>query len=178
MISWCIVHPCRVSYLILLKFSRYCSSIFAKRTKCLFGQKFIEYLGHIICNGTVSADPQKIQAMIAWPTPKSVRALRGFLGLTGYYRSFVRHYGLIAKPLTELTKKGKFKWNSEAKLAFQKLKEAMSSAPMLQLPNFSKVFILETYASYNRLGAVLMQEHHPFAYISKALGSKSLALSI
>lgn len=87
----------------------------------------------------------------------------------------MRIYGLIAKPLTELTTKGKFKWCSEAQQAFQALKIAMSTAPFLELPDFSKVFVLETNASYNGLGAVLTQDQHPIAYLSKALGSRSLA---
>lgn len=105
--------------------------IFAKKSKCSFGKRYIEYLDHIICNGTVAADPKIIQAMVDWPNPKSDKAFRGFLGLTGYYTTFVRNYGLIAKPLTELTKKGKFKWCSEAQQAFQTLQTAMFTAYVL-----------------------------------------------
>lgn len=81
----------------------------------------------------------------------------------------MRHYGILAKPLTELTKKEKSQWSVEAEVAFQNLKQAMSSA---QLPDFSKVFILETDASYSGLGVEHMQEHHPITSLSKALAKK------
>lgn len=109
----------------------------------------------------MSADPNKVKAMVDWPKPQNVKALRGFLGLAGYYRKFVRHYGTIAKPLTDLTKKGQFCWSDTADQAFQTLKTTMVNSPVLQLHDFSKTFVVETDACYEGLGAVLMQDGHP-----------------
>ncbi|XP_019235516.1 PREDICTED: uncharacterized protein LOC109215856 [Nicotiana attenuata] len=151
--------------------------LFAKKSKCFFGVQKIEYLGHFISAEGVSTDPQKI-AVQNWPTPTTLKQLRGFLGLAGYYRRFIKGFGVICKPLTDLTKKDGFKWSTSADAAFAALKEALTQAPVLALPDATKTFIVETYASGHGIGVALMQEGHPIAFISKALSPKHAALSV
>lgn len=152
--------------------------LYMKLSKCSSAQTRLEYLGHFISVEGVSTDPSKTEAMLKWPVPTTVTELRGFLGLTGYYRKFVKHYGLIAKPLTMLLRKKQFAWNDEAQLAFDKLKVAMSNTPVLALPNFKEPFIIETDACDVGIGAVLMQHDQPVAFLSKALSGPHKLLSI
>ncbi|XP_026419667.1 uncharacterized protein LOC113315618 [Papaver somniferum] len=125
----------------------------------------------------VAADPAKISVMQTWPLPANLRQLRGFLGLIGYYRRFIKGYGNISKPLTYILKKDAFHWSAAAQEAFQALKYEMTRALVLALPDFTKQFILETNACDRGVGAVLMQEGRPLSFFSKALGPKTLALS-
>ncbi|XP_042022920.1 uncharacterized protein LOC121770215 [Salvia splendens] len=148
------------------------NSFFVKLSKCSFCSSTVEYLGHLISNGSLMANPNKISAMTAWPKPKNVKQLRGFLGLTGYYRRFVAGYALIASPLTDMLKKDAFVWTPEAESSFLDLKGAMTTAPVLRLPDFEKTFCVETDASDTGIGAVLLQDTHLIAFFSKKLGPR------
>jgi hypothetical protein len=151
--------------------------LYLKLSKCIFASPQVEYLGHIITGSGVSTDPAKIAAISEWQTPATVTQLRSFLGLCGYYRRFVRNFGPICRPLHDMLKKGNFQWDIAQEKAFQTLKQAMVTAPVLALPNFNVPFVLETDASGYGLGAVLMQEGKAIAYYSSSLCPKNAALS-
>jgi len=133
------------------------------KKKCSFGQRSLGYLGHIISSQGVSADPKKVESMWKWLVPKDVKALRGFLGLIGYYR-IVQGYGKIEKPLTQLLTEEGFKWTITAQQAFDTLKGAVSQLPILAVPHFYKTFTIETDASSKGLGVVLLQEGKLLAF--------------
>ena len=120
----------------------------------------------------VQVDPSKIKAIMNWPRPANIKQLRGFLGLTEYYRSFVAQYAQLAFPLIELLKKNGFEWGVEAESAFEELKIAMMQTPVLALLNFFEQFVVETDTSNIGARPVLTQNGHPIAYFSKKLGRK------
>ena len=110
--------------------------------------------------------------------PSSVKELRSFLGLAGYYRHFVKHFGVITRPLTELLKKGvPFAWSTVHDVAFHALKQALTSALVLVLLDFSKPFSVETDTSGTGIDVVLTQDGHPLAFLSKSLCPHSQGLS-
>lgn len=82
------------------------NQFYIKRSRCFFAQPAVEYLGHVISAAGVATDPTKLEAVQNWPTPKTIKQLRGFLGLTGYYKRYIQHYGILSRPLTEMLKKG------------------------------------------------------------------------
>lgn len=115
---------------------------------------------------------------MAWKLSQSLKELRGFLELSGYYRRFIKGYGSIAKPLIELLKKESWSWSPQADQAFMSLKFALSFTPVLALPNFQVEFYIDNDASSTGMGAILQQMGHPIAYFKKALGIKHQSLSI
>lgn len=115
-------------------------------------------------------DPEKIEVVQKWPRPTTAKNIRSFLGLAGYYRKFVKAFSSIAKPLTRLTgKEVPFVWNEHTEEAFKKLKEALTTVPVLTLPQPGKTYDVYTDASRVGLGCVLMQENKTIAYASRQL---------
>lgn len=128
----------------------------AKISKCKFAIKEVENLGHIISKKGVSIDPIKIKAIQEWLKPATVKQLRGFLGLSGYYIRFIKSYASLSQPLNALLKKNvKFRWSDELQMSFDALKKELLSTPVLALPNFNQEFIVETDASHSGIGVVL-----------------------
>ncbi|KAL4027583.1 hypothetical protein IC575_010753 [Cucumis melo] len=149
------------------------SELYANFDKCHFAKPRINYLGHYISVKGIEVDPEKIRAVREWPAPSNVRGMRGLLGLTGYYRRFVKNYGSIAAPLTQLLKAGAYKWTEETEAAFEKLKKAMMTLPVLTMPDFNLPFEIESDAS--GFGVVLVQAKRPIAYFSKILSMRDRA---
>lgn len=145
------------------------NKFFAKFSKCAFGVSTVHYLGHLIADGMMQPDPEKIKAIIEWPQPRSLSALCGFLGLSGFYRKFIKNYASLAAPLTDLLKFTKFTWNTDASWAFTELKHQIATAPHLHLPDWDKPFQVETDASSIAVGAVLQQAGRPLAFFSKKM---------
>jgi hypothetical protein len=131
---------------------------------------------YYISSGVVT-DPSKIEAIVQWPQPENVTQLRGFLGLTGYYRRFIKHYGIICRPLFDALKKDSFQWAEQQEQEFHKLKQTMTQPPVLALPDFSLPFTLEADASDFGIGAVLMQHGKPISFLSRTIGPTSAGLS-
>jgi hypothetical protein len=153
-------------------------SLYAKESKCEFGMTEVLYLGHIIGAKGVQVHQEKITAIREWPTPKTLAELREFLGLCTYYRKFIKGFSQLCAPLTDLTKKGSFKWNDEAQVTMEKMKEVMSTCLVLALPDFGISFTLECDATGEGIGVVLMQNRHPLAYESQKLRGLQLLYNI
>ncbi|XP_024955833.2 uncharacterized protein LOC112498625 [Citrus sinensis] len=137
----------------------------------------VDYLGHLISLEGVAVEPAKIKVVMDWPIPSSSRGVRGFLGLAGYYRKFIRGFGELAAPLTRLLTKEIFLWTQEASAAFVQLKHALTSPPVLRLPDFTQPFVIESDANNKGIGAILTQQNQPVVFFSEALKGSALALS-
>jgi hypothetical protein len=144
--------------------------LYAKFSKCEFWLDSVKFLGHTISKDGISVDPSKVQEVMDWKPPKSVHQIRSFLGLAGCYRRFIPDFSRIAKPISELLKKGvEFVWSEACEKAFHTLRQHLTSAPVLVQPNNSKPFEVFCDASGTGLGCVLMQEGWVIAYASRAL---------
>ncbi|KAJ9546706.1 hypothetical protein OSB04_019249 [Centaurea solstitialis] len=133
--------------------------LYAKFSKREFWLREVQFLGHVVTQEGIKVDPAKIEAIQNWESVKSPTEVRSFLGLAGYYRKFIKHFSPIATPLTTLTKKNvKFEWTPTCEYMFNNLKEKLTCAPILTLPNGTDGFIVYCDASKLGLGCVLMQE--------------------
>ncbi|KAF5459795.1 hypothetical protein F2P56_019713 [Juglans regia] len=132
--------------------------LYAKQSKCKLACGEIEYLGHLISKDRVRVDPKKLESMIRWLILKETEVIKGFLGLIGYYRKFIKGYGQVAAHLTTLLKKDAFLWNEGATQSFNQLKAIVTNPLVLSLPDFSKVFVIECDVCGTGISVVLMQE--------------------
>ena len=123
--------------------------------KCSFYQKKIHYLGNIISEDGIAVDPEKIEAIKEWSAPKNVSEVRSFMGLVGYYRRFIAGFSRIAHPITSLQRKEKkFHWIEECERSFQRLKQLLTSAPILRIANLNEDIVVCTDACKEGLGRV------------------------
>jgi transposase InsO family protein len=164
MVKWVLQRLCEEGY-------------YANPDKCEFFQKEVSFLGHVINEKGISVQQHKVKAVSEWPQPKTKKEVKGFLGLTGYYRKFIQGYSKVALPLTELTKNNVgFVWGAEQQEAFDQLKMKLTSAEILAHPDPSRQYILNTDASGFAIAAVLSQQQadgsiRPVAYYSKKMNS-------
>ncbi|GJZ94439.1 putative reverse transcriptase domain-containing protein [Tanacetum coccineum] len=144
--------------------------LYAKFSKCEFWLREVQFLGHVIKNEGIKVDPSKINAIMNWEKPKTPTEIRSFLSLTGYYRLFIQDFSKISSSLTMLTRKNaKFEWGEDQEIAFQILKQRLSQAPVLVLPEGNDDMEVYCDASSNGLDCVLMQRGRVITYASKKL---------
>ena len=151
--------------------------LFIKPKKCSFWVKKVEFLGMTVSAEGIKMNDDKVQAILEWPTPKTVRGVRSFLGLANFYQRFIKDYAQVARPLNDLTKKDQaFKWKKPQQIAFDLLKQWFTTAPILVFPDIDKQFRLETNASDFTTGTVLSilkdEKWHPVAYSSHSMSPK------
>jgi hypothetical protein len=144
--------------------------LYAMLCKCEFWISEVLFLGYIINQDGLVVDPKKVAMILDWKAPKDVRGIKSFIGMAGYYRRFIEGFSKIARPMTALlAKKVEFKWTLACQESFKMLKQKLTTAPVLVLPDVHKPFSVYCDASYTRLGCVLMQEGTVVAYSSRQL---------
>jgi hypothetical protein len=144
--------------------------LYAKLSKCEFWISEVLFLGHIINRDGLAVDPKKVAVILDWKAPKDVRGIKSFIRMAGYYRHFIEGFSKIARPMTALlAKKVDFKWTPACQESFEMLKQKLTTAPVLGLPDVHKPFSVYCDASYTELGCVLMQKGKGVAYSSQQL---------
>nr|CAD1817170.1 unnamed protein product [Ananas comosus var. bracteatus] len=114
---------------------------------------------------------EKVQAIREWPIPRNIKEVRSFQGLASFYRRFIKNFSSVVSPITECLKKDNFEWPKSAQRAFEHIKTMMTEAPVLSLPDFEKLFIVECDASHTGIGAVLSQDRKPIEFFSEKLSN-------
>ena len=143
--------------------------------KCIFAAKHIKFLGHMVSAEGIRVNPEKTKALATYPAPKNVKQLRTVLGSFNYFRKFIKNYAARVAPLTALLKEDKnFVWTNACQVAFDDLKTALTTSPILAYPNFNETFTLSTDASLEAIGFMLEQpdrngQMRPIAYGGRAL---------
>ncbi len=147
------------------------NKLYAKLEKCEFGVTKMDFLRHRITQEGLVMDDHKVKAILDWEPPKSVPALRSFLGLASYYRKFIKNFAKIVAPLTNLLKKSavSYDWDEACNEAFETLKGILMKVPVLKLPDFDKDFEIHSDASDFAIGGVIVQDGRPVAFESKKL---------
>ena len=144
-------------------------SLYGNLKKCSFFTDKVVFLGFIVSSEGVSADPQKVQAIVDWPEPKNIHEILNFHGFASFYCRFIKEFSTITSPITDCMKQGEFVWTKTATKAFSEVKQTMTVAPVMRLPDFTKPFEVECDALGIGIGGVLSQERHPIAYFSEKL---------
>ena len=153
--------------------------LYCRLHKCHFNQSEISYLGHLVSQEGIKPDPAGIEKVRDWPQPKNVKHIQQFLGLANYFRKFIQGYSHMATPLTNLTKKSAaWVWTPKCQQAYEKIKESLTTAPLLKMPDPSQPFEVVADASKTAVGAVLLQNGHPICYASRKFIPAELNYSV
>lgn len=143
--------------------------LFGAAKKCSFGGSEVLFLGYVVSQKGLAVDPDKLTAIQSWPVPKSITEVQSFHGLASFYRRSVSHFSSIMASITDCIKLPQFQWSEEGDRAFQTIKNKLTSAPILAIPDFSQPFELHSDASKTAIGALLSQHHKPIAFFSEKI---------
>ena len=144
--------------------------LYAKLSKCEFWLREVSFLGYIVSEEGIRVDPKKIEVIIEWKPSRNVIKVRSFLGLVGYYRSFVKGFSMTAAPMTRLLQKNvRFEWSEKCQASFEKLKAFLTEASVLTKSTYDKEYVIFSDVSLNGLGCVLMQEGEVVPYATRQL---------